>query len=207
MKKVCIYARVSTQGQDYQRQLSELREYASRMNYEVVREFSEKISGAKSVAERQALTELLDYAAANRIDKVLVYECSRISRRAIDFLQVIEQLTQMKVSVYILQNGLETLMADGSVNPIAQLVLGIIGQFNSMERSLIRSRMSSGYQHFRSNGGKVGRKEGYKKSDEQMKEQYNKELSLLKKGLSLRNIQAITGTSINTLRKLKLLIS
>ena len=207
MKKVCIYARVSTQGQDYQRQLTELREYASRMNYEVVREFSEKISGAKSVAERQALTELLDYAAANRIDKVLVYECSRISRRAIDFLQVIEQLTQMKVSVYILQNGLETLMADGSVNPIAQLVLGIIGQFNSMERSLIRSRMSSGYQHFRSNGGKVGRKEGYKKSDEQMKEQYNKELSLLKKGLSLRNIQAITCTSINTLRKLKLLIS
>ena len=207
MKKVCIYARVSTQGQDYQRQLSELREYASRMNYEVVREFSEKISGAKSVAERQALIELLDYAAANRIDKVLVYECSRISRRAIDFLQVIEQLTQMKVSVYILQNGLETLMADGSVNPIAQLVLGIIGQFNSMERSLIRSRMSSGYQHFRSNGGKVGRKEGYKKSDEQMRQQYNKELSLLKKGLSLRNIQAITGTSINTLRKLKLLIS
>ena len=207
MKKVCIYARVSTQGQDYQRQLSELREYASRMNYEVVKEFSEKISGAKSVAERQALTELLDYAAANRIDKVLVYECSRISRRAIDFLQVMEQLTQMKVSVYILQNGLETLMADGSVNPIAQLVLGIIGQFNSMERSLIRSRMSSGYQHFRSNGGKVGRKEGYKKSNEQMKEQYSKELSLLKKGLSLRNIQAITGTSINTLRKLKLLIS
>lgn len=207
MKKVCIYARVSTQGQDYQRQLSELRDYASRMNYEVVKEFSEKISGAKSVAERQALTELLDYAAANRIDKVLVYECSRISRRAIDFLQVIEQLTQMKVSVYILQNGLETLMADGSVNPIAQLVLGIIGQFNSMERSLIRSRMSSGYQHFRSNGGKVGRKEGYKKSDEQMRQQYNKELSLLKKGLSLRNIQAITGTSINTLRKLKLLIS
>jgi DNA invertase Pin-like site-specific DNA recombinase len=207
MKKVCIYARVSTQGQDYQRQLSELREYASRMNYEVVKEFSEKISGAKSVAERQALTELLDYAAANRIDKVLVYECSRISRRAIDFLQVIEQLTQMKVSVYILQNGLETLMADGSVNPIAQLVLGIIGQFNSMERSLIRSRMSSGYQHFRSNGGKVGRKEGYKKSNEQMKEQYSKELSLLKKGLSLRNIQAITCTSVNTLRKLKVIIS
>ena len=207
MKKVCIYARVSTQGQDYQRQSSELREYASRMNYEVVKEFSEKISGAKSVAERQALTELLDYAAANRIDKVLVYECSRISRRAIDFLQVIEQLTQMKVSVYILQNGLETLMADGSVNPIAQLVLGVIGQFNSMERSLIRSRMSSGYQHFRSNGGKVGRKEGYKKSNEQMKEQYSKELSLLKKGLSLRNIQAITGTSVNTLRKLKLIIS
>ena len=201
--RVCIYARVSTQGQDYERQLAELREYAERMNYEVVREFSEKISGAKTIAERQALTDLLDFAAVNHIDKVLVYECSRISRRAIDFLQVIEQLTQMNVSVYILQNGLETLMADGSVNPIAQLVLGIIGQFNSMERSLIRSRMSSGYAHFRANGGKVGRKEGYRKSDDAMRAQYNKEMSLLRKGISLRNVQSITGTSVNTLRKLR----
>ena len=202
-QRICIYARVSTQGQDYQRQLSELREYAERMNYEVVREFSEKISGAKTIAERQALTDLLDFAATNHIDKVLVYECSRISRRAIDFLQVIEQLTQMKVSVYILQNGLETLMADGSVNPIAQLVLGIIGQFNSMERSLIRSRMSSGYKVYRANGGKVGRKEGYRKSEEAMRTQYSKEMSLLRKGISLRNVQSITGTSVNTLRKLR----
>ena len=203
MKKVCIYARVSTQGQDYQRQLSELREYASRMNYEVVKEFSEKISGAKSVAERQALTELLDYAAANRIDKVLVYECSRISRRAIDFLQVIEQLTQMKVSVYILQNGLETLLSNGQPNPIAQLVMGILAQFNSMERSLIRSRMESGYNHYRSIGGKVGRKQGYRKSEEAMRLEYAKEIQLLRKGLSLRNVSAITSTSVNTLRKLR----
>lgn len=201
--KVVIYARVSTISQDYQRQLSELREYASRMNYEVVKEFTEKVSGAKSIAERQALTELLEYVATNRVNKVLVYECSRISRRAIDFLTVIDQLTQQGISVYILQNGLETLMADGSINPIAQLVLGIIGQFNSMERSLIRSRMESGYNHFRTLGGKVGRKEGYRKSEEQMKEDYKKEMQLLKKGLSLRNVQSITGTSLNTLRKLK----
>lgn len=201
--KVAIYARVSTINQDYHRQLTELREYATRMNYEVVKEFTEKVSGAKTIAERQALTELLEYVATKHVSKVLVYECSRISRRAIDFLTVIDQLTQQGISVYILQNGLETLMADGSVNPIAQLVLGIIGQFNSMERSLIRSRMESGYNHFRSLGGKVGRKEGYRKSEEQMKEEYKKEMQLLKKGLSLRNVQSITGTSLNTLRKLK----
>ncbi len=201
--RICIYARVSTQGQDYERQLVELREYAERMNYEVVREFSEKISGAKTIAERQALTDLLDFAATNRIDKVLVYECSRISRRAIDFLQVIEQLTKMKVSVYILQNGLETLNADKSVNALCQMVLGIIGQFNAVERSLLRSRMSSGYKIYRANGGKVGRKEGYRKSEEAMRAQYTKEMSLLRKGISLRNVQSITGTSVNTLRKLR----
>ena len=204
MKKVVIYTRVSTQGQEYERQLAELRDYAARMNYEVVEEFSEKVSGAKRVEEREALMSLLRYVEAHKVDKVLIYECSRLSRRAIDFLTVIEHLSSLKVSVYILQNGLETLMEDGSVNPIASLVLGIIGQFNSMERSLIRSRMASGYKHYREVlNGTVGRKKGYRKSDEQMKEQYSMEIQLLKKGISLRNIQAITNTSINTLRKLK----
>lgn len=50
--RAVIYARVSTNTQDYQRQLYELRDYADRMGYEVVKEFSEKISGAKKVDER-----------------------------------------------------------------------------------------------------------------------------------------------------------
>ena len=203
MTRVVIYARVSTQGQDYERQLSELRAYASKMGYEVVKEFSEKVSGAKTVAEREALSELLAYVEVYRVDKVLIYECSRLSRRAVDFLTVIENLTARKISVYIHQNGLETLLANGQPNPIAQLVLGILAQFNSMERSLIRSRMESGYNHYRSQGGAVGRKVGYRKSAEQMKEQYKEEIKLLRKGMSLRNVSAITRISVNTLRKLK----
>ena len=207
MKKVVIYARVSTNVQDYDHQLVQLREYARKMNYEVVKEFSEKISGAKRIAERQALTELLAFVDSNKVDKVLVFECSRLSRQAIDFLSVIEHFNTRKVSVVILQSNLETLMEDGSINPTTQLILGIMGQFNSMERSLIRSRMESGYNNYRLNGGKVGRKEGYRKTDEQMKQQYTKEIQLLRKGLSLRNIRAITSTSINTLRKLKTMIA
>ncbi len=203
MTKVVIYARVSTQGQDYERQLSELRAYADKMGYEIVEEFCEKVSGAKMVAEREALSELLAYVEAHKVDKVLIYECSRLSRRAVDFLQVIETLTARKISVYIHQNGLETLLTNGQPNPIAQLVLGILAQFNSMERSLIRSRMESGYNHYRNQGGAVGRKVGYRKSAEQMREQYKEEIKLLRKGYSLRNISAITNTSVNTLRKLK----
>ena len=201
--KVIIYARVSTKTQDYDRQLVELREYARKMEYEVVAEFTEKISGAKKVEERQALMELRAYVEQHKVDKVLIYECSRLSRRAVDFLSVIENLTAKRISVYILQNGLETLLPNGQPNPIAQLVMGILAQFNSMERSLIRSRMESGYNHFRQLGGQVGRKVGYRKTEEQMRADYPKEIQLLKKGLSLRNIQAITQTSVNTLRKLR----
>jgi DNA invertase Pin-like site-specific DNA recombinase len=201
--KVIIYARVSTTVQDYTRQLDELREYANKMDYEVVKEFQEKISGAKSVAERNAMNSLLEYIHNNKIDKILIYECSRLSRRAIDFLQLIEIFNQHKISLYIHANGLETLLPNGNINPIANLVLGILAQFNSMERSLIRARMESGYNHYRSCGGAVGRKKGYRKSAEQMKEQYAEELKLLKKGISLNNITKITGTSKNTLLKLK----
>ncbi len=200
--KVVIYARVSTAGQDYDRQLVELQQYADRMNYIVIKTFSEKISGAKKVEERHAMTELLNYVVVNEVDKVLIYECSRLSRRAVDFLSIIEMFNEKKISLYIHQNGLETLLPSGEINPIATLVLGILAQFNSMERSLIRSRMESGYNNYRNNGGVVGRKVGYRKTNEQMKEEYAEEIRLLKRGYSLRNIAKITKTSVNTLRKL-----
>ena len=198
-----IYARVSTKNQDYERQLNELREYTNRMGYEVVKEFAEKISGAKRVTEREAMTELLSYVETKHIDKVLVYECSRLSRRVADFVNIVDRLNELHTSLYIHQNGLETLQADGKPNPIAQLVIGMLAQFNSMERSLIRSRMESGYNNYRANGGVVGRRVGYRKSDDAMKEEYKEEIRLLRKGLSLRNVTKITGTSINTLRKIK----
>lgn len=201
--RVIIYARVSTSAQDYNHQLKSLRDYAKKNSYEVVKEFKEKISGAKKIDERAALRELLDYVHEYKVDKILIFECSRLSRRAADFLNIIEELNDLGVSLYILQNGLETLLADGSVNPIATLVCGIVAQFNAMERNLIRSRMAAGYDTYRENGGVVGRKEGYRKADYQFLIDYEKEIVLLRKGNTLSDVKAITGTSINTLRKLK----
>ena len=201
--KVVLYARVSTSAQDYTRQITELRKYAKKQNYEIVKEFSEKISGAKKIEERAAIKELLDFVSQNKVEKVLVYECSRLSRRQLDFLSIIEQLTELGVSLYVLQNGLETLLPDGRPSPLSSLVLGVISEFNSLEKSLIRARCASGYEHYREKGGKVGRKEGYRKSDEDYRTTYDREITLLSKGNTLKDVRAITGTSINTLRKLK----
>lgn len=201
--KVVIYARVSTSAQDYTRQVTELRKYARKQNYEIVKEFSEKISGGKKIEERAAIRELLDFVKFNKIDKVLIYEASRLSRRQLDFLSVIEQLTELGVSLYIQQNGLETLLPDKTPSPVANLVLGILSNFNSLEKNLIRARMASGYQHHRASGGRVGRKEGYRKSEDEYRLTYDREIALLSKGNTLKDVRAITGTSINTLRKLK----
>ena len=201
--RVVIYARVSTSSQDYTRQITELRNYAWKQNYKIVKEFSEKISGGKKIEERAAIKELLDFVKSNNVEKVLVYECSRLSRRQLDFLYIIEQLTEARVSLYVLQNGLETLLPDGRPSPLASLVLGVISEFNSLEKSLIRARMASGYEHHRASGGRVGRKEGYRKSEEDYRTHYDREITLLQKGNTLADVRAITGTSINTLRKLK----
>ena len=201
--KVVIYARVSTSAQDYTRQITELRNYAWKQKYQIVKEFSEKISGGKKIEERAAIKELLDFVKSNKVEKVLVYECSRLSRRQLDFLSIIEQLTEARVSLYILQNGLETLLPDGKPNPIANLCFGIIAEFNNLEKNLIRARMASGYEHHRASGGRVGRKEGYRKSEDEYRTTYDREIALLSKGNTLADVRAITGTSINTLRKLK----
>ena len=201
--KVVIYARVSTSAQDYTRQITELRKYAKKQNYEIVKEFSEKISGGKKVEERMAIKEMLDFVKFNKVDKVLIYECSRLSRRQLDFLSIIEQLTEQGISLFILQNGLETLLPNGKPNPIANLCFGIIAEFNTLEKNLIRARMASGYEHHRALGGRVGRKEGYRKSEDEYRTTYDREIALLSKGNTLKDVRAITGTSINTLRKLK----
>ena len=133
---------------------------------------------------------------------VNITELSRLGRDTLQVLQAIEILNQNKVSVFIQNYNIETLTPEGEINPMSQFLITILAEVARMERKTIRERVASGYQNFRSNGGKVGRKVGYTKSDEVMREEYAEELRLLKRGYSLRNTSKLTGTSINTLRKL-----
>ena len=191
MKKVAIFARVSTSIQDYERQVNELTALAVRNEWTVEATFCEKVSGAKRNSERKELSRMVEYVQAHHINKVAVTELSRLGRDTLQVLEVIEQFNKLGISLYIQNYGIETFLAE-----VAR-----------MERKTIRERVESGYKNYRANGGKVGRKEGYKKSDEAMREQYAEEIRLLRKGISLRNISKITGTSVNTIRKCQSLIS
>lgn len=211
MKRVVILARVSTNKQEYQRQINELTEYCKAVNWTVEAIFSNKVSGAKSIEEREEIQQLIDYVKSNAIDKVVCLEISRLGRNTLEALKVIQCLNEHGVSLYVKNYNLETLTDDGKVNPVASLICTILLEIASMERLTIRERMTSGRDQYiskcRKEGIKMGRPSTYKKSNDAYKEQYSKEISLLKKGLSLRNISAITGTSINTLRKLNNLFS
>lgn len=201
MKKVVIFARVSTNIQDYERQVNELTAVAQNNNWMVAATFCEKISGAKKNTERMELTRMIDYVRANNINIVLVTELSRLGRDTLQVLEVIEQFNKLGISLFIQNYHIETLNENGTINAMSQFLITILAEVARMERKTIRERVESGYKNYRANGGKVGRKEGYRKSDIDMKEQYAEEIRLLRKGISLRNISKITGTSINTIRK------
>ena len=206
MNRICIFARVSTSIQEYDRQVNELTALAQHNGWSVEAVFCEKISGAKKNAERKELSRMVEYVQAHHINKVAVLSIDRLGRDTLQALEVIELLNKLGISLYIKNYGIETLTESGEINPMSQFLCTILLEVARMEHRTIRERVESGYKNYRANGGKVGRKEGYKKSDEAMREQYAEEIRLLRKGISLRNISKITGTSVNTIRKCQSLV-
>ena len=206
MEKVVLYCRVSTQVQDYERQVSDLTQFAKKHQWEIAETFTEKISGAKKNNERKELASLLSYARVHYINRVLVTELSRFGRDTLQVLAAIDMLNKAKVSLYIMNYNIETLTPDGKVNPMTQFMITLLAEVARMERRTIKERMASGYNNFRANGGKVGRKTGYRKSDEDFRTQYKDVFRLLGKGVSLRDISKATGVSVNTVKRCKNLL-
>lgn len=207
MEKVVILARVSTDKQEYQRQINELTDYCNKVGWEVVRVFANKVSGALKIEEREEIRELITYVRENEVKRVVCLEISRVGRNTLEALKVIQFLTDHKVSLYVKNYNLETLDERGRINPVANLICTILLEVAAMERLTIKERMESGRKQYidrcRKEGIKMGRPSTYRKSKEKYKEQYPKEISLIRKGLSLSNISKITGTSINTIRRIK----
>lgn len=206
MEKVVLYCRVSTQVQDYERQVSDLTQFAKKHQWEIAETFTEKISGAKKNNERKELASLLSYARVHYINRVLVTELSRLGRDTLQVLAAIDMLNKAKVSLYIMNYNIETLTPDGKVNPMSQFMITLLAEVARMERRTIKERMASGYNNFRANGGKVGRKTGYRKSDEDYRTQYKDVFRLLGKGVSLRDISKATDVSVNTVKRCKNLL-
>ena len=204
--RVVILARVSTDKQLYERQVVEMEQYCKSVGWDVAKVFVNKVSGTKRNEDRPEIVEMLQYIEENKIDKVCVLEISRLGRNTLEALKVIELLNEKKICLFIKNYNLETLDAKGNVNPITSLICTILLEISSMERHTIIERMASGRDQYiakcRKEGIKMGRPSTYRKSDDTMREQYKKEIALLKQGISLRNINAITNTSIATIRKL-----
>ena len=204
-RSAVIYARVSSENdrQDTTRQITDLRNYAARENIIVKKVFTEHVSGVKKIEERAVLQECLDYCCTQGIQVLLLSEISRLGRSTLQVLRSLERLHEAKVSVFIQNLGIHSLQADGTVNPLASILVTVLSEFASIERTNITYRLNSGRKQYIANGGKLGRKTGYRITDQELKEKYKNAIALLKKGYSVRAVAKLEGISHTTAQKLR----
>ena len=148
-KRAVIYARVSTGDQHLETQLLDLREMAKQRGCEVVREFTDIISGTKS--KRPGLDQLMADAQRHRFDVVLVAAFDRIARNVRHFLDVLDELNHLGIEFVSKRENIET------SGPLGRAMLTIVGAISELERSLIVERVKAGMRRAKLEGRKIGR--------------------------------------------------
>jgi DNA invertase Pin-like site-specific DNA recombinase len=200
---VVILTRVSKDSQSYERQIDDLRNFAYKKEYNIVGEFNEKISGAVKNEDRVALNELNDFLETKKINKVLIWELSRLGRNTLEVLKSLEIFHNKGISLYVHNYNIETLNEDGSINPMVQMMVTLLAEFSRAERSAIQQRLSSGYRKHIDSGGKVGRISGVKMENSQLLEKHKEIVKYLRKGRSIRETALLVGKSTRTVLKVK----
>jgi DNA invertase Pin-like site-specific DNA recombinase len=149
VKRVVLYARVSTGDQHLETQLLDLREMAKQRGFEILREYSDVISGVKS--KRPGLDSLMSDARRHRFDVVLVAAFDRIARNVRHFLDVLDELIHLNIQFISLRENIDT------GGPLGRAMLIIIGAISELERSLIVERVKAGMRRAKLEGRRIGR--------------------------------------------------
>lgn len=150
MKKVAIYARVSTDKQTCENQLKELRAVAERMGYTIVQEFiDEGISGIKASRPTQDL--MMKMATQRKFDMVMCWSIDRLGRSLQNLIELLNQLESVRIDLFFHQQAIDT------STPMGKMMFSILGALGAYERELIRERVIAGLQTAKSRGVKLGR--------------------------------------------------
>jgi len=161
------------------------------------------VSGAKKTQDRPVLKECLDYCFTNDIGILLISELSRLGRNVDDVLANVRLCKEKHLNVYFQKEQLSIFNSDGKEHPFLTIFIAVLGTCAEMERENIKFRLNSGKAKFIAEGGKVGRKEGYKKPDEKLQEEYAGVIKLLRKGYPIRMIAKSEGVGISTVMRIK----
>ena len=206
MNKIAvIYSRVSSQGdrQDTARQVRDLELLAKQRNMKVAKIYEEHISGAKKTQERPILRECLEYCLTNDVEILLISELSRLGRNVDDVLANVRLCKEKHLNVYFQKEQLSIFNDDGKEHPFLTIFIAVLGTCAEMERENIKYRLNSGKEKYIAEGGKVGRKVGYKKPDDKLQEEYAGVIKMLRKGYPVRMIAKSEGVGISTVQRIK----
>jgi len=148
--KIALYARVSTDGQDPEVQLTALRAHAIQREWVIVEEFIDHgYSGAKE--RRPALDRLIKSSWSGQFQAVLVWRFDRFARSVKHLITALEQFRSLNINFISLQEQFDT------STPIGHAMFTIIGAMAQLERDIIRERVKAGLDRARMKGVRLGR--------------------------------------------------
>ena len=149
MKRAVLYMRVSSLDQHPETQLLDLRQMAAQRGYQIVHEYTDRISGAK--ARRPGLDELMRDARRGGFDVVLVWASDRIARSVKHFLDVLDELNRLNIEFISFREQIDT------GGPLGRAIVIIVGAIAELERNLIIERVRAGMRRARLEGRSIGR--------------------------------------------------
>lgn len=199
--KAVIYTRVSKEQQNTQRQINDLKKVSG---YDVVKIFSENISGfTKAMGEREQLQRMLKYIVSYDIKCIMVSEVSRLGRNTHEVLNLVKQLEDQDVSIFIYNLG-TTIGKDNPQSSIfTKLIVTIMADLARLESEQLSQRIKSGIRNRKAKGLATGRLVGTKETKEHFLSKHKDIIKLLNQGRSYQEIIKLCHTSPVTISKVK----
>lgn len=157
----------------------------------------------------EQICDIIYYMNENHIDRLAVPTCLTLSTKVAEFLSFIHTFEEYGISLTILEPKIDAIN-NGVMNPQFKMIIDIMSQFYIIQQRAMMKKLQKAhlaYRAYLNNGGKAGRKIGFRKTLCAYRRDYTRELNLLRSGVSLKQCHQTTGVSINTLKKLKSLFN
>ncbi len=149
--RVALYSRISTDKQETENQAVQLREFAAKQGWEIVREYTDTASGGK--ADRDGLKQMFTDASKRQFDLVLFWALDRLSREGVlETLRYLERLTSYGVGY---RSYTEQFF--DSCGVFRDAIIAVMATLAKQERIKRSERTKAGLMTARNRGKRLGR--------------------------------------------------
>ena len=187
LKKVCLYSRVSTNGQTTENQLVELKSLCERNNWEIVEVYDETISGTKNNDDRPEFKRMMKDLKRREFSMVVTYSLDRLGRKTSELINFLSLCEDYGINLFCWKQNINT------EDSMGKMFFQFISIISSYENEIRKERQLSGINRLRREGKSYGGNKFI--SDEQK----DKVLKLKQDGLSYRKIKDEVNISLSSI--------
>ena len=187
-KRVVIYARVSTNEQNCDRQVAELEQVVKNNNWELVDTYVDE-GYSRTTTSRPELDRMMKDAFVRKFEMVITLELSRLGSSLKHMIEIVDKFKEKKIQLFIVNQQIDTSSATG------YMFFSIMTSIANYERELISERVKSGLDNARRKGIVLGRKTN-------LTPEVEKQIIQLKKeGVGYNTLAKRLSVSVKTIRK------